>query len=471
MSSSGGALSNRGVAIERSPITREEPGARSKGWNWITARGAIVLAVVFLSAYALPFTRRGKGGDWRACYIDAATRMRAGEKIHAIDERSPYAYPPAMAMLAIPFALLPSDLGIWAWYLANGAALCVVFRYSWRLAGGDRLANLNERERRVFWLGTFLISRYVLAALENQQTDIVITALLLSGVVALERGRKFLGGVWIGLSAAMKCTPLLLVVYLAWRRRFVAAAVALIVACGINLAPDVLFPQSSGGSYLSDWNRLYLSRARDGAPGSWFSALILNQSLAGFVNRVAQVGFPLSLDEAPNADAVWSEGQIGSLRLASRGAILALILATVWRFRRGRSEARELDAREADQSEAFQRGLGLECAAILCLMLLASPMTSKAHFVALVLPCFLVARAHVPRVKVDRLAGASWPLIAGLSLFGPLTSKALTGKTLGDLTLCWGFPTLFALLLWLAVVRMAPRAPRFALQSRGDSPY
>jgi hypothetical protein len=86
-------------------------------------------------------------------------------------------------------------------------------------------------------------------------------------------------------------------------------------------------------------------------------------------------------------------------------------------------------------------------------MLLLSPMSSKAHYVVLVLPCMLFARALIER----RRAGLRL-LLPLLLITGPLTSKGLTGKTLGDLTLAWGFPTWFALALLAATWLLLPAA-------------
>jgi hypothetical protein len=43
-----------------------------------------------------------------------------------------------------------------------------------------------------------------------------------------------------------------------------------------------------------------------------------------------------------------------------------------------------------------------------------------------------------------------------LIVTGPLTSKGLTGKALGDLTLAWGFPTWYALILLLGMWLLLP---------------
>ncbi len=92
-------------------------------------------------------------------------------------------------------------------------------------------------------------------------------------------------------------------------------------------------------------------------------------------------------------------------------------------------------------------------------MLLLSPMSSKSHYVVLLLPSLLIARTIVER----RSRPLRWLLIP-LIVCGPLTTKGLIGKPLGDLTLIWGLPIWYVLIslagIWmvLAAVRAAAAA-------------
>ena len=77
---------------------------------------------------------------------------------------------------------------------------------------------------------------------------------------------------------------------------------------------------------------------------------------------------------------------------------------------------------------------------IMCLMLLLSPMSSKAHYVVLFLPCLLLARELLERPSTTIRA-----IHVLLLICGPLMLKGLTGKMVGDLMLAWGIPTYFVL--------------------------
>jgi hypothetical protein len=183
----------------------------------------------------------------------------------------------------------------------------------------------------------------------------------------------------------------------------------------------------------------------------WDSDLVLNQSLSGLVNRFAQSGLPGSAGPLPSGLAALSPETVAWIRCWTYGTSVALLALTAWRFGRPGQPWRAAGADARGDRDAGSSQIGLEAAALACLMLLLSPMSSKAHYVVLVLPCIAFARAYIERRD-------AWLriLLPVLLLTGPLTSKGLTGKALGDLTLAWGFPTWFALGLLLAVWRLLP---------------
>jgi hypothetical protein len=418
--------------------------------QWWKRRSALVAAAVFFIAMAWPFLRRGENSEFVVCYLRAARRLQAREIIHR-DEPTAYAYPPAMAMLTAPFAQLPAKTALVVWYLLNVVAMSVVAAGAWRLLGGPPLTRLQGRWVAVFWLGVLLAFRFASAPLENQQFDVVIAALIVAGCLCLRRGRDLRGAAWLGAAAAMKCTPLLFAPYLAWRGRLKSACAMALVAVALNRLPDFLWPQAGGQSYLGDWCGMFLAKVGRSAPGVWDSDLVLNQSLSGLVNRFAQGGLPRSVDQLPSGLAVLAPETVEWIRWWTYGTSLALLAVTAWRFGRpGRLWTAAATDSSGEQAAAPSQ-IGLEAAALVCLMLLLSPMSSKAHYVVLLLPCFAFARACIER-RDAWLRG----LLPVLLIAGPLTSKSLTGKALGDLTLAWGFPTWFALALLVGVWRLLP---------------
>lgn len=406
-----------------------------------------VVAVVFFVAILFAFLHKGENSEWHSAYTSAARLMRDGTRIH--ERHGMYSYPPAMAMLSVPLADLSVRTSLAVWWAINVVATCVTVACAWQLAGGLPLAGIAKPWGRVLSIGLALGARFIVAPLEHQQFDMVIAALALSGCVALWRGKSLRAGALLGAAAAMKCTPLLFAPYLLWRRQPAACAALVVVAWGLNVFPDVVFPQSSGGSYLDDWVHTFLVDVKNEAPGVWHTDLMQNQSLAGLFNRGLRFGWPTSLVElagsvSPRTDA-W-------LRALTYGTALALLATSAWRYGGPWRRPTTVEDSALRPLAWSQLQLGIECSAVFALMLLLSPMSGKAHFVVLLPACFIIARDMVERPTPWRYA-----MLVGMLLCGPLTTKSLVGKTLGDLTLAWSLPTWFALLALVSMWRVCGR--------------
>lgn len=424
-------------------LTSHHPVARIR--ELCTSRVAPAGVVLLLLLLPILFVSRGEHSEWNNCYVVAARHMAAHEPIHS--PSGYYAYPPCMAWLAVPLALLPLPLSLFLWSLVNVAAVITSFVCCWRLLNGPRLTKLAAPWVVVYWLGLALSLRWVVSSLEHQQFDTVITALLLAGCWAIARGRDLRAGLLIGLAASMKCTPLLFVPYLAWRGRFLAALIVPAAAVVFNLLPDLCFPKAEGGLYVVDWWRQFLVGLQHGAPGDWHTSIQLNQSVGGFFNRLLGIhrfGLAEDLTLAP-----FELADKRLIKLLTYGTDALLLLVTLCIARRPFTSLAPLPV-ETSQSpvrstaplsgQAVHPLWGVEFGALLALMLLLSPMSGKAHYVALWLPTLLIARHCLDRPTRFRIG-----LVAFLLVTGTLTSKGFTGRTLGDLTLMLGLPTLNAL--------------------------
>jgi hypothetical protein len=231
-----------------------------------------------------------------------------------------------------------------------------------------------------------------------------------------------------------------------WRRRWRAALLLVAALLLLNLLPDLLWPQHSGHSYLAAWYRNTLRPLEGGAPGDWHTAIIFNQSLSGLFNRWIAYGCPTTDAEISQIVHV-PEHLVGLVRGLTWGAAAVLLSLAAWRLGRpGQSLPRLRGTRPVAWTELR---LGIEAGMGVCLMLLLSPMSGKAHYVVLILPAMLLARRVIER----RQAGGIL-LTCGLLVSGPLCAQDIVGDALSDLTLFWGFPTLFALLCFAGLWRL-----------------
>lgn len=427
-----------------SPSLTAQPGGGL--WRRLWPLLAIVLLV---AATVSPSFREPPKADWLNTYVVAAQQMVAHQPIN--DGTKPaavglFTYMPAGALYALPVAFAPPMVALAAWYLASLVAICIGIACSWRLMGGPPFSAMNRAWAGVFALGAFFYLRFIVSAFGNRQTDLLIGGAALAGCWFVAQKRFLRGAVWLGLAASIKGPPLLFAPYLAWRGRWRAAAWLLSVTLAVNLLPDLFWPRSSG-SYLGDW-RFSLAPVRDAAPGIWFADIFRNQSVAGVVGRFSALGFMTATTQISDTMPAMSAGQIRATKLLVYAIDLLLLGVTAFVFRRRRNDPH-------DSTSQTERAA--ELGSIICLMLLLSPMSAKAHMCVLVLPLLLIAREIIQRPT------AGWLALGGLlALTGPLAASDLLGKELGDLTLAWGLPTLFVFLALIGMWKLARSQPPHA---------
>lgn len=342
-------------------------------------------ALLFLSQAFPPLLRRRT--EWTEVFVSASKDFLAGRNFLA--PHSGYTYPPFFAMASTPFTLLPQAVSQLLFYLISVACLVYVVKSAWSISGGCRLqgagAQAEPGEHLIFLLALLCAGRFLLNSLSHLQTDLLIAALVMAGCLALRANRGFVSATWIGLAAAIKCTPLLFAPYLAWRGKWLAALWLVAVAVGVNFLPDLLQRPPSGGSWAVEWYTHYLRPLgqENYVPGTWYTLIINNQSLAGAVQRV----FTTTLKHTPEGIDVVAKKN--DLRPAALRAITLILYAMViipsayalWRRRRRAGAPRA--APDAD---------ALEFSIILLLMLLLSPNSSRGHFGVMLLPAFCIGR-------------------------------------------------------------------------------
>jgi hypothetical protein len=393
-----------------------------------------VAAVLAFVVAGVPFCFR-RDSEWEQVYVRAADHLWKGEDVYRGEDG--YLYPPFMAWAALPFRLLPSPAVRVLWLAVNVAGVVVMLRCAWSLAGGGRLQGPEpapRAEHRAAVLGALCGIPYIQNCLAHQQTDVVIGALLIGGCLLLARRRTLVAAVCFGVAAGIKCTALLWAPYFLWRRRPVAAGCVVAVALGINFLPDLVHRAPGGERWLVNYGRRFLRplTAPDHNVGTWGSEPIYNQSVSGVVHRwFLTTLVPAGADLVPVSRGKTVKPVV--LRGAAHGAELLLLLAALWAARGPLRRLEEMGG---------GRRAGLEGATVLLLMLLLSPMSSKAHFGVLVLPGFFLARAAAA-ARGQLLGG----LLLGAAALAVLASKDLLGEKLYTLTLWYSTVTAETLVL------------------------
>ena len=197
--------------------------------------------------------------------------------------RFAFIYPPLFAILMVPFLLLPAALVPIVWLIAIHAALAVAFlRVLGRLRAG-RLALLLSL--------LITLAFYPLWVEASQaQANLPILLLVTLGILGITDGKPR-AAIWIGLAAALKLTPGLLLVWLLAERRFRAAAWMMGSFLGVTAVAALLRPADSLA-----YARLVVPQLAAG------TAYWSNQSIDGVVSRL----FSVNRYTTPLADLSWA---------------------------------------------------------------------------------------------------------------------------------------------------------------------
>ncbi len=379
-------------------------------------------------------------------YTLAGERLAASQEIYRASDPKPFTYPP---FFAVPFVSSPTTplhpprpaAAYLAWYLLNVLCLCIVIGVIHR----HLVAAFHDRLNRwLFWaIVAVLAGRNVASVFGNHSHDLLVFLPIALGVDQFCRHRDRRAGVWFGIAAACKATPLLFVLPFAMSRNWRALTIMLASAAVATLLPDLLFPRTDGQLWVAAWLKTFVFNLKPGGPadaGPWAADSILNQSLAGTLHRLFATPAALLVDA----------GAAGSRTIVYAGLLGVLALTAIVQ------RALPASTAPADRA-AFRFG---QAASIVCGMVLLSPMSSKAHFCVVLLPvAFCVQQMLLHRSRSQMLM---------LALFGVIntaSSKDLIGKDAGDSLLAFG-PVTWATLLALLATAWQLQSTR--CRSRGQ---
>jgi len=422
---------------------------------------AILALVALLVAGGFSFQR--KRTSELPVYLLGAERMLEGEEIYRLDEPKPFTYPPFFAFVFVPLAAVPDALERPSWYLLQllmlGASLWIVAAFLRRHSPG--FATLDRKGRVLCGLLVFLLcGRFVLAVYSNQSHDFVVLVLLALTALDSSENREVRAGLWAGLAAACKATPLLLLPVFLLQRRWRASVALAIALVGASLLPDLILPRADGGRWAQAWSERVVRRVDPSGAANVGTAFTrwnpLNQNLSGSLYRLTTQGERTTIGFEYVEVAPWDvpPGLRRGLTLAMQGLVLALL---AWAC---------LPRRFRDSNPDWQpwRRFG-EVGAVVCAMLLLSPMSSKSHFCALLLPAAFLAPEVVRRGR-DRTTSL---LVAGDVLMAGLPSRGLVGRWMTNRLLAVGTIAWGTLLLLFATVRQLTRPNPLAARNLGEA--
>lgn len=335
-------------------------GRFSTFWAWRHRDTCLWLGLCAISvAYFIFHFAKYPGGA--KLYQNAAQCLWDQKMLQVCDPF--FTYTPTFAFVMLPAAAMPMWLLLPIWFVVTFGCAVWCCMLAEQLVVQTFQGKWPNRDRELLRIGAIFVSlKYILAVFENQGFDLLVLPAIFIGILALAQRRDVVAGLSLAAAAALKVTPLIFLPYLLFKRRFAAAAIFAAALAFFCFLPDLFFGPGGGEhGYFLTWVRdVAIAGVTDqsSAPHPfWFGANPYNLSLKGAV--------ALALNET----AYQGELQIWlrAVQLAFCIMIGALLLSS-WR--------KEL--------------VPIDGAILIIAMLMLSPMSSRDHFVALLLPYYLI---------------------------------------------------------------------------------
>lgn len=337
-----------------------------------------------------------------------------------------FTYPPVFYFLMIPFTFLPLWLRHVVWYVLSVSALYYSFRLCEYLTKRTFAIQFEAKELLWFRIVSFTVSlKFILSVLENQSNDYLVFFFVVLGIYGLVERNDISASFGISVGAALKATPLIFFPYALFKRRWKVFAGCMVFFIFLSFLPDVFFtPKDANTGYFVSWVQGVVKPALSGTSSPagfafWEGENVLNQSLRSFVYRIAVVS---------NLQAAYKK-----ILFLVYGVFLVFIGSLL------------------HTSSKLKDSFVLDGSVLLITMLLLSPMSSKSHFVALMLPYMVTVGYLMKQGSFRNLLGVLLVLSFALN---SLTSQDIIGKKASLAMLYMGSITIGTglLLIMLAVI-------------------
>ena len=377
-------------------------GSRRPGpaqWLW---RILVLLSISGVLAAGILFARMSGSdpssyrNDFNVFYF-ASREMIAGRTPyeHSLGAWTPYLYPPLLAEILSPVAVLPLPVAAYIWFLINTASLIAAAAMCGSLSAQrsakdplPELTDETQRERVAFLasaVGVVVVSRFALDNLAMGQVNLVTTALSVAHLYFFTKQKRVASAAALALAVSIKLTPAILIFFHVARGRLKYAAACAALSAALVLVGFAPFGAQAGSAFETFFDRT----VRNGQ--GYDLAFEGNQSLRGFDARSRHE----SDDDARRPGS--------PITLIVSLALLAIAIVA---------------ARRSPEESAA-------AALFFALAPLISPLSWKSHFVVMLLPAAVLAREALRSNRLGRIAALAVLSIAFL-LFNA-TSPSLMG--------------------------------------------
>jgi hypothetical protein len=182
-------------------------------------------------------------------YRTAATRALSGEPLYrSEDGHYQFKYLPAFALAMAPFALVDPEAAKAIWFALSAGLLTAFLRWSVRA-----LPERRRSDRVLLALTVLLMAKFYAHELMLGQTNILLGALLVAALLAVQVEHPYAAGVLIGVAAFVKPYALLLLPWLGFTYGLAPALAAMGVLAAGLLLPALVYGWSGNLHLLAGW--------------------------------------------------------------------------------------------------------------------------------------------------------------------------------------------------------------------------
>jgi Glycosyltransferase family 87 len=206
------------------------------------------LALVAAVAYDVRIARAMP--DFAVYHVAAARALDAEPLYRVEDGHYQFKYLPAFAFAMAPFALLDREPAKIVWYGLSVVVLVAFIRWSVRTLPQRRLPIST-----LTWLTVALMAKFYAHELTLGQSNILLGAVLMRGLLELDANRKAVAGLLVGLAVFVKPYAVLFVPWLTGTQ-----GIAATMACGVVILGGLALPAAAYGwsgnlDLLAAWYR------------------------------------------------------------------------------------------------------------------------------------------------------------------------------------------------------------------------
>lgn len=368
----------------------------------------------------------------------AAQRLLELESITRYENMA-YSYPPFFAVLVMPVTLLPTWLGSWIFYALSWIAFGFSVKYTLLIFNTiTENLNIESSQKRLILVVSFLLAgRYILNNFEHLQFDVFVFLALILTIHFHLKNNAMSAALFLAISISLKVTPLLLVVYFAYKKEFKLILFTFVFLLGLNLIPELIFGFQRGVSYNWEWIKLVVLKmdsqhlSSDEIAAIWPPNSIMNQSIKPWIYRLFTENSVSikGLDFHPNLLEFSPVVSSGIATIVS--GVFLLVSAVVIYKNKIKSHYETL----------------LQIAMVLCLMLLISPVSSKPHFITLTC-AHIIIFIELSKGKYSKIY--FYGVTALLFMLGFL--PPLLGSLVDQISQMAGFTTIHAVIAFIALI-------------------